>query len=234
MLALYGTGVSSGIYMGQAYVLYRDQPDVPEYVLPARLTEDEVQRFTHAIDATRHQLEEIREHIPSGAPTETASFIDAHLLILNDSMVSKAPIETIRNKQCNAEWALKQQCDSLEAMFDDLDDSYIRNRKIDVIQVVQGTYNGNFTYNSNNPNLGYNITLEGGYTSECATRVTDPANTVLDGGSADAVLRLLNNVGGDIVIEGFTTLARTRRVTPRGKETWREFWLQMTLPSCVR
>jgi len=32
----------------------------------------------------------------------------------------------------------------------------------DLIKVVQGTYNGNFTYSSNG---GYGITLEGGYTA---------------------------------------------------------------------
>jgi hypothetical protein len=48
----------------------------------------------------------------------------------------------------------------------------------DVIKVVQGTYNGNFTYYTNE---GYNITLQGGYTAGCALRVVNPANTIPEG-----------------------------------------------------
>ena len=40
MLSLHGTGVSSGIAIGKAYVLHRERPEVPEYALPAHLIED--------------------------------------------------------------------------------------------------------------------------------------------------------------------------------------------------
>ena len=136
MLALHGTGVSSGISIGTAHVLKREHPEVPEYVLPRNLIEEEIERFAQAIDGARHQLQDIREHVPAGAPPETVSFIDTHLLILEDSMLSKAPIETIRNEQCNAEWALKRHCDRLIGMFEQIEDPYIRNKKIDVRHVV--------------------------------------------------------------------------------------------------
>ena len=45
MLALYGTGVSSGIYIGKAYVLHRQRPEIPEYTLLKEHVEDEVTRF---------------------------------------------------------------------------------------------------------------------------------------------------------------------------------------------
>jgi len=73
------------------------------------------------------------------------------------------------------------------------------NGEDDVIKVVQGTYTGNFTYSSSE---GYNITLEGGYTSGCASRVVNPANTILDGGGSGRVLELSHV--GYMVIEGFT------------------------------
>ena len=49
MLSLHGTGVSGGIAIGKAYVLHRERPEVPEYVLPARLVEEEIARFRTAI-----------------------------------------------------------------------------------------------------------------------------------------------------------------------------------------
>jgi hypothetical protein len=75
------------------------------------------------------------------------------------------------------------------------------NSADDIIQVVKGTYTGNFFYNSSE---GYGITLEGGNASGCASREVNPANTVLDGGNAGAVLILNNTDGGDISVEGFT------------------------------
>jgi hypothetical protein len=61
------------------------------------------------------------------------------------------------------------------------------NGEDDTIQIVQGTYIGNFTYASTE---AYGVNVEGGYTSGCASRVIDPANTVLDGDAGGNVLVL--------------------------------------------
>ena len=116
MLALHGTGVSDGVVIGKAFVLQRDLPEIPEYVIPQEYIEEEVTRFQRAVEASRRQLMTIREHIPANAPPEASSFLDAHLLMLDDKMISMAPIDTIRQKQCNAEWSLKAQSDILSAV----------------------------------------------------------------------------------------------------------------------
>lgn len=136
MLALHGTGVSSGISIGKTRVLRRERPEIPEYVLPKNIIEDEIERFLQAIESAHQQLQYIRDHIPAGAPPETVSFIDTHLLILDDHLLCKAPIDTIREQHCNAEWALKIQEKMLTGMFEQIEDQYIRNKKIDVHHVV--------------------------------------------------------------------------------------------------
>jgi hypothetical protein len=75
------------------------------------------------------------------------------------------------------------------------------NGEDDIIWVKQGTYYGNFVYNSTE---GKDITLLGGYTSGCLSRVLNPANTILDGSGAGPVLRILEWEGGAIYVEGFT------------------------------
>lgn len=136
MLVLYGKGVSSGIATGRAFVLHRERPTVPEYVLPKHLLDEEVARFLAAAEAARRQLKSVREHIPANAPAEAASFIDAHLMILDDTMISQAPIEIILRNQCNAEWALQQQSERLIEVFEKMEDPYLRSKKTDVTQVV--------------------------------------------------------------------------------------------------
>ena len=51
----------------------------------------------------------------------------------------------------------------------------VSNGEDDTIQIVQGTYSGNFIYASAE---AYGVSVEGGYTSGCASREVDPANTV--------------------------------------------------------
>jgi len=71
----------------------------------------------------------------------------------------------------------------------------------DIIRVVQGTYNGNFSYISIESN---SIILLGGCITGCADRIVDPANTVLDASGSGTVLNLRNSNSGDIIVEGFT------------------------------
>ena len=136
MLTLHGTGVSSGLAIGKAFVLHRERPEIPEYVLPKHLVADEVMRFRQALEAARRQLTHIRDHIPRSAPAEIASIMDTHLLILQDKMISEVPLDLITRHQYNAEWALRAQGDALVAVFEQMDDPYLRNRKTDVSQVV--------------------------------------------------------------------------------------------------
>ena len=85
----------------------------------------------------RAELEELRTQIPRNAPQEFDAFLNLHLMILNDATLSKTPREIIETEQCNAEWALKVQMDALLDQFDQIEDGYLRERKADVIQVVE-------------------------------------------------------------------------------------------------
>ena len=136
MLTLHGTGVSSGIAIGKAYVLHRERPQVPEYVLPRQQLDNEIERFRRAVETARQQLSLIRDQIPRSAPAEIASIMDTHLLILQDKMIGEAPAELIRRHHYNAEWAMRTQGDALVAVFEQMEDPYLRNRKADVSQVV--------------------------------------------------------------------------------------------------
>ncbi len=137
MLALHGTGVSGGIAIGKAHVLQRELPEIPQYVVIKEQIEPEIERFKLAVDAARAQLNRIRAGIPANAPREAASFLDTHLLILNDPTISQAPIEAIRRHRHNAEWALKIQRDELSERFERMDDPYLREKGRDVQQVVE-------------------------------------------------------------------------------------------------
>jgi len=129
-----GIGVSRGIGIGRVMRLHGEL-DVPEYELPATVVDDEVARFEDARARAREQLLQIRTQIPGGAPGEAAAFIDTYLLMLDDRSLSEAVVDTIREKHINAEAALKRQRDALAAVFEQMDDPYLRARKDDVQHV---------------------------------------------------------------------------------------------------
>jgi phosphotransferase system enzyme I (PtsI) len=75
--------------------------------------------------------------LPKDAPTELGAFIDVHALILSDPLISEAPLDIIRSRYYNAEWALVTQIDELSAQFDEIEDAYLRERKADIQQVAE-------------------------------------------------------------------------------------------------
>ena len=135
-LELQGIGVSRGIAIGRAHIVFHNQPDVREYIIPSFSIEQEVARLNNATELAKQQLLSIRDHIPTNAPTDVSSFIDTHLLMLSDSSLTTVPIDMIRTRRCNAEWALQLQRDALINVFNEMDDPYLRTRQDDIDHVV--------------------------------------------------------------------------------------------------
>lgn len=135
-LALHGIGVSKGIAIGKVYILNHDQVEVNEYVLPHHRLDEEIARFQNALAAARLQLQYLRTQIPKNSTVDIDAFLEAHLLMLEDSMLTTAPVELIREHHYNAEWALKTQCDRIVQIFESMEDPYLSARKSDVEQVV--------------------------------------------------------------------------------------------------
>ncbi len=135
-LIISGIGVSRGIAIGNVHLLNRGAPEVFERKLEEHEVESEIERFKDAVDGATEQLRGIRDTIPEDAPKDVAAFIDSHLLMVRDSMLSKVPIEIIQEQQCNAEWALKQQRDKLESVFEQMEDDYLRTRLNDIEHVI--------------------------------------------------------------------------------------------------
>ncbi|MEI8363164.1 MAG: phosphoenolpyruvate--protein phosphotransferase [Betaproteobacteria bacterium] len=135
--SIHGVGVSSGIAIGHAHLVSNALLEVVHYQLPKHLLEDEVLRFSNAIATVKHDLEQINNNLRKNAPAEISAFIGTHLMMLADKSLSEIPKDIIRNEQCNAEWAIKLQMDDIVEQFEQIEDEYLRERKQDVIQVVE-------------------------------------------------------------------------------------------------
>ncbi len=134
---LHGAGVGGGIAIGQVHLISSSRLAVAHYEIAPEQVELEVMRFSTAVDKVRAELQALRRSVPADAPTELGAFLNLHLMILDDATLSHVPRALIRSLRCNAEWALVQQMDYLVAQFDKIDDPYLRERKADVVQVVE-------------------------------------------------------------------------------------------------
>ncbi|MBE0622676.1 MAG: phosphoenolpyruvate--protein phosphotransferase [Burkholderiales bacterium] len=134
---LHGAGAGGGIAIGQAHLISSARLEVAHYTIAAKQVEQEVMRFSAAVELVRTELQGLRQSVPAGAPAELDAFLNLHLMILDDATLSRAPRELIRSLKCNAEWALVLQMDQLVAQFEKIEDPYLRERKADVVQVVE-------------------------------------------------------------------------------------------------
>lgn len=136
-VVLHGIPIGGGIAIGKAHLLQQTMDDVPHWAVEPENMEQEVARFEGAIKETRRQLEQLRKDIPENAPSELGAFIALHLMLLTDVTLSREPIDIMKSMGCNAEWALKLQTEKLSEQFDAIEDKYLRERKQDMLQVVE-------------------------------------------------------------------------------------------------
>ncbi|MCC6474148.1 MAG: phosphoenolpyruvate--protein phosphotransferase [Burkholderiales bacterium] len=134
---LHGAGVSAGIAIGRAHLVSAAQFEVAHYEIEPERIDAELRRFDAALAQVRGELVGLRASLHSGTPAEMSAFLDVHLMILDDAHLSQASREMIAAQRCNAEWALVQQMLTLTAQFDEIEDAYLRERKADVVHVVE-------------------------------------------------------------------------------------------------
>ena len=135
-LSLHGMGVSRGIAIGRVHIIERDRLDIPEYHIEQDQVAAETRRLVDAVSLAKQQLRAIRNHIPAATSPDIAPFIDTHLLMLDDAVLTQEPLRLIRSERYNVEWALQLQRDALVHVFDEMEDPYLRTRKNDIDHVV--------------------------------------------------------------------------------------------------
>jgi len=133
---LTGTGVSGGIAVGRALVVERESVAVFRLLLPPEQVEAEVQRLTRAIEASRGQLQAIKDRLSREVGVPHAYIFDAQLLMLDDPLLLDRSVSVIREEHVNAEWALRTVSEQLHALFDEFSDAYLKERSSDLDDVL--------------------------------------------------------------------------------------------------
>lgn len=132
---LTGIAASDGIAIARAFRL-----ETPVLDTEKKAVEDaglEVQRFAAARAEAASELEAIQKAAAQGISDKEAAIFGAHLLVLNDPELVGPVNEKIEAELVNAEYALKETADGFIAMFEAMDNDYMKERAADIRDVAK-------------------------------------------------------------------------------------------------
>ena len=135
MERLIGIGVSPGVAVGPALVAIQ-RTQVLRFPVGPDGVARELSALERARQRSRAQLEQIRRRIAAARGADLAAIFDAQLLMLDDPILVGRAAAVVRNERVNAEWAVQRALDEAAAVFDDVDDPYLHERKGDLHDVA--------------------------------------------------------------------------------------------------
>jgi len=123
---------SSGIVIGCVQKVLHGRQPIPVLDIELEQTESEVERLLAAIEAAIADIDVEREHLDQAGAKDPLMILDVHRMLIIDPELLNKSVGRI-NKDCiNAEWALRQEMDAVQAIFEQVEDEYLRHRKHDI------------------------------------------------------------------------------------------------------
>ena len=136
-IILKGISGSPGICIGKAYRVDKEGVDVIEkYSITKDKVKNEINRFKSAVTKAKNELTDIIKGVPEEL-RQHAAILETHLLLHKDKMLYGKTIDIITDELINAEWALKEATSQAKAMFDNIEDPYLKSRSADIEHVSE-------------------------------------------------------------------------------------------------
>ena len=131
---LRGLSAAPGVAVGPAYLLQRGVAKVPKYAIAD--PEAELARLAAAIDATRSQIEALRDEVARRLGESEAAIFDAHLLVLEDAMLVGEVERRVRRRKLNVDHLFSVVAERYIKAIARIDDDYLRERAGDIRDVT--------------------------------------------------------------------------------------------------
>ncbi|MGH8183171.1 MAG: phosphoenolpyruvate--protein phosphotransferase [Rhodanobacteraceae bacterium] len=131
-----GHPAAPGMALGRVRLEQPARFSIDNSPLPDSETDAEVTRLERAFAVARDDMAELRRKLHGALAREVGEFIDAHAQLLDDPELIEGLRAMIRKGHYRAAAALKAQRDRLVAVFDQMDDPYLRSRGEDVDHVI--------------------------------------------------------------------------------------------------
>mgnify|MGYP001770222865 FL=1 len=135
MKRLQGIAASNGIAIAKAYRL--EHPDLMVEKQTIENPAEHVRRFQQALAKSKEELEAIQAHALKELGEDKAAIFSAHLLVLSDPELVQAVEQKIEQERVNAEFALHDVASMFIAMFEAMDNGYMKERAADIRDVTK-------------------------------------------------------------------------------------------------
>jgi phosphoenolpyruvate-protein phosphotransferase (PTS system enzyme I) len=129
---LKGIAASSGVVIAKAYKL--EQP-VLSVTRRSVNPETELVKFQEALEKTRSDIERIKAKAVGKLNDEDLAIFDAHIMVTQDPEFTGQMEEMVRNEGVNADFATQEISSLFVTMFENMEDSYFRERAADIKDV---------------------------------------------------------------------------------------------------
>jgi phosphoenolpyruvate-protein phosphotransferase (PTS system enzyme I) len=130
-----GIAASAGIAMGKAFIL-----EHPSFEVEKKSIEDpagETNRFHQAIEDSKKELTVIKDKALQELGADKAAIFEAHLLVLSDPELLGTVERRVEEDRVNAEYALSAVTNDYIAIFENMDNEYMRERAADIRDVTK-------------------------------------------------------------------------------------------------
>jgi len=132
-----GRAVSRGFAVGQIVSLYGERRQFFRVSIPESSVQGEIRRLQSAISTAKHQIQRLIRSDSSGLNAIAEGILDTHLLVLEDHTFLSKLEHSIEHDLVNAEWAVKSVTDSYLIQYRSLDNSNIRERAADILDIAE-------------------------------------------------------------------------------------------------
>jgi len=130
-----GIPASPGIRIGKAYLYRGMKVIIPKYSLKDDEVQDEIARFEKALITTKEQIRAIQQQIALSLSSDEADIFVSHLMMLEDPVIVKKAMDSIKSEKRNIEWILNDLALALIKNLGSIDDDYMRERIIDISDI---------------------------------------------------------------------------------------------------
>ena len=129
-----GLSVSSGICIGKAILINKDDINyAPSFIKKSQI-KIETKRFLNSLASIKKEYKKSRDKIKDNSPM--AKLMETQLFFIEDQDFQKHIIDMIENNLYTANWAIAIEYKNIKKSFDDIKDKYIKERLIDIKQMV--------------------------------------------------------------------------------------------------
>ena len=127
-----GIPVSPGVAISRAVVLDAEDLAIPRRPVAAERIGAELRRLHDALEASRRDVEQLRDQTAASIGKDVATIFNAHLAMLQDAHLTEQFENAIKQRKVTAEFGVYSVMRSFADKFGQMDNAYLRERAHDV------------------------------------------------------------------------------------------------------